>query len=131
MSASRSTTAADVEALKAATREAHEALADLRAERRRLAEDRRAVQALVDDIGPRTKAAFDEHMASAVRDGLAEWAGKIREFTGESHDRVIAAFDELVATCMGLDGDVPLYEQLRAQILARRLGSAAGRPDGP
>lgn len=116
------TVAQDVEALRAATRVAHEALADLRAERRLLAEDRRAVQALIDDIGPRTKAAFDEHLAAAVRDGMDRWAGTIREFTQQSHDRVIAAFDQLVATCMGLDGDVPLYEQMRAQIMARRLG---------
>jgi hypothetical protein len=99
----------DVEALRAATREAHEVLKDLRAERR-------AITQLLDGIGRRV----DDRIKAAVKDGLAALGIAVDDQMRKSVAKFTAEFDRLEAIVLGTDpksrrtGRPPLAEVLRA-----------------
>ena len=103
-------TAAEIEALRAATREAHEALKDLRTERR-------AVQQLVDGIEGRVQRAVAALIETQVTEQLAALGKVTRKAMDDSVAKVHREFDRLERIFTGRDNS---HEPLEDLILRRQ-----------
>lgn len=86
----------DVAALREATREAHEALKDLRLATR-VARD------VIAEVKAVAGEQVDERIREALAKGLEELSTSVKAACDESTDRVFARFDTITATLLGED----------------------------
>lgn len=91
-------TADEIQALRAATREAHEALQDLRAERRR-------VEQLLTQVDDRVKRAVTSLIEEAVKRDLAELGQVTHKAMHDAVAKVCREFDRLARIYLGRDAD--------------------------
>jgi len=110
------TTADEVAALRQATREAHEALKDLRAERR-------AVEQLVAGIEGRVQRAVTDLMKAQVAEQVATLGEATRRAMDESVAKVGREFDRLAAIYLGHgDEDRGTLDEQTRRAVSHRAG---------
>jgi hypothetical protein len=109
----------DLAALKAATREAHEVLSDLRAERR-------AMQDVIAGLGPLVERLVGGRIETEVREQMAKLGKATEKAMRDSVAKVGREFDRLQFILTGQEDDArpPLEQQLR-QVQGTPLGEAA------
>lgn len=113
------TTAEEIAALKAATREAHEVLRDLRDERRAISESVAALRAESADIPDRVR----RSVQATIEHQVAEQVNKLGVATRQAMDHSVAKvqreFDRLAGIFLGHGPDQTSLEEL---IRARQAG---------
>ena len=110
---------AATDAAREATREAHEATADLR----------RAEKAIRDLLDEKHLAeAVDTAMAAAIRDGLESLSAKFKEAADGTYDRVMKQVDRSVNLCLGrADKNGKDLRPALAKALRQVVGEELGR----
>jgi chromosome segregation ATPase len=115
--------AREVQQLRAATREAHEAIAGLRETIRDAATERRAVQQLLDGIEDRVQRAVAGHIEQHLEQEVAREVAKLGEVTQRAMDRAVAKvereFDRLEAIYTGHENPGKDLETLTRRYVQR------------
>ena len=111
--------------LRAAVREAHGVLKDMRGVLADLRQERRAVEQLLDGIPARV----DERIERQVVEGLAELANKTDQAMRASVAKVISEFDRLAALFLGKDDEARGEGREPLETLILRNREAAGAPE--
>lgn len=88
------TTNDEIAALKAATRQAHETIQELRTVIREARD-------LLNQLGPAAEAAVDEHLAPVVEKSLEDWAEHSTKFINQAEERINARFDQIADILLG------------------------------
>lgn len=113
------------ESLRAAVREAHGVLKDMRGVLAELRQERRAVEQLLDGIPGRV----DERIERQVVKGLAELGTQTDKAMRASVARVISEFDRLAELFLGKDEEARGEGREPLETLILRNREAAGAPE--
>lgn len=115
----------DVQALRAATREAHEAIRGLREVLRDVALERRAVQQLLDGIEGRVKRSVGEEIERQVETQVEALTGQTRKAMNMAVEKVFGEFDRIQAILTGRERpDGSSLEELTRRHVARLQATA-------
>lgn len=123
MTTSKATTAED--SLRAAVREAHGVLKDMRGVLAELRQERRAVEHLLDGIPARV----DERIERQVVEGLEALGRKTEQAMDASVAKVGREFDRLAAIFLGTDEKARSEGREPLEALVLRNREAAGAPE--
>lgn len=104
---------AELAQLREATREAHEALKDLRTERR-------AIEQLIAGVEGRVRRAVADLIEAQVAEQIAALGKVTEKAMRDSVAKVGREFDRLAAIYVGRDDDGQTLEELTRQAVARR-----------
>lgn len=107
-------------ALRDAIGDAHRALKDLKAERKAVADERAAVQKLIDSMPDRAAQAVTEAMGEAIKAGLEGYEHAIKHAIDAAQAAVDKRFDKLASIMLGEDKSSK--ETLAAQVRRWREG---------
>jgi phosphoenolpyruvate-protein kinase (PTS system EI component) len=108
-------TEAEVAALRAATREAHEAIKDLRAVIREAKEVKEKLGVEMTDV-------WDNGMREVVSTGLAEYNTTIKRAIDEATQAVFDRFNVLADRLLGVDKGTRRRGEFSIEELVRRVG---------